>query len=185
MDQEVKEKSMGQTTVIWNVEGQFYQLDNGQYYDAGFFTYIQGIPDKFLSLVPQIAFVAEPFNASTNTNGNLTILSFPAGQFSVFKVPPLPPSFEKPESWLGLDNPIATYQRNSTSFAALTSSSGFTTLTFDLIDSRDFTLDGNIYSWNELMGKSVTQNGFSAPYPSTQTRDGTTTISSFVGTAFN
>jgi len=181
----MEEDRMSQATVIWNVEGQFYQLDNGLYYDAGFFSYIQGIPEKFLSLTPQIAFVAEPFDATLSTNGNLTILSFPVGQFYVFEVPPLPPSFEKPESWLGLDEPIAIYQRRSTSFAALTDSSGFSTLTFDLMKSRDFTLEGNTYSWKELVGKMVTQNGFSAPYPSSKPSDGTTTISSFVGTAFN
>jgi len=176
---------MSHATVIWNVEGQFYKLNSGQYYDAGFFSYIQGIPEKFLSLAPQIVFVAEPFDATLSTNGNLTILSFPVGKFYVFKAPPLPPSFEKPETWLGLDDPIATYQRRSTSFAALTASSGFSTLTFDLMQSRNFTLEGNTYSWKELAGETVTQNGFSAPYPNSKTSDEISTISSFVGTAFN
>jgi hypothetical protein len=167
--------------VVWYVSGRFYApLDSSAAFDAGFFLHL---PICDSDQTDQFTFLAQPFTAQEQWNGDLKIGIDPVGEFSVFYQQSPVANYDDPMSF-GAGEHIATFRRASivagVQVANLASTNVFSSL---LIWSKPFIHEGREYDFRALLPHGVTQWGTASTNPIPNPPIGYAAVIPFVGSA--
>ena len=164
--------------VAWYVTGRFYENEQRQLEDLGYFLHLSGVegplfredgsPGESTAL---FTFRSRPFVAQTLTNGNLTIGLDSVGEFSLYFNPEAGASFDDPGSF-SRGRRIATFRRVSAVMGETLASPlpgglalGTNVFTADLVESVPFELGGYWYNLRDLLPCGITQWGTASANP--------------------
>lgn len=167
----------------WYVAGQFYVDANGNAFDVGYFTHIQGIDQALFQNPDQgpspgtahftFSAIDDPFVGSSFYSGSLKMTSYPSGTWKMYlkKVPGA--NYDSPISF-STDSDgkspkdsddiqwIATFKRPANMTGVNSGATTNSILSFELIDSQVFTFgegkNQQEYDPKELFGSGVTQS---------------------------
>jgi hypothetical protein len=164
--------------VAWYVTGRFYEDQNGQVEDLGYFLYLGGVSDPLFGgavgeATARLTFRSAPFAAQAVTNGDVSIALDPVGDFSVYLNPEGGASFEEPDSF-SRGRRVALFRRASVVMGETLASPapgglaiGFNVFSADLVESVPFELPGagGRVDFRELLPHGVTQWGIASGNP--------------------
>ncbi len=153
--------------VIWYVVGRFYINSESEAFDAGYFSYIDGLKGPFFQGSDKnestafFTFYADKFTSTAIQNGNVSTSLTPPGNWSMYLNHHPDGSWGKPSSFKGSQQQkIATWSRANTSMSTTVGVTSLSLLTFNLKESWDFEWQGKIYNIREIIPHDVTQLGF-------------------------
>lgn len=180
--------------VAWYVTGRFYAAENnGPLLDAGYFLNLQGIDAGLFRGDPgegtaHLTFLADPFTATSITNGDITLGLDAVGDFSVYLNREPAATFDDPASF-GAGEEIARFRRACMVTGATVGVGEQDTPLFSLnvfsarlVSSRPFELGGRRYDLRRLMPNAITQWGTAATTAPAQL-PGYRSVIPFVGSA--
>jgi hypothetical protein len=163
--------------VAWYVTGRFYEDENQQLQDLGYFLHLSGVQGSlFLGSPPSestalLTFRSAPFAAQSITNGNLGIGLDAQGEFSLYLNPAGGASFDDPDSF-SRGKRIAVFRRLSIVMGETLSSPlpgglaiGMNVFSADLVESAPFELGGYWYNLRDLLPNGITQWGVASENP--------------------
>jgi hypothetical protein len=179
--------------VAWYVTGRFYAAEGGALLDAGYFLHLQGIEAQLFSGKPgegtaRFTFLADPFTSTPVQNGDLALGMDAAGEFAIYLNRQPAATFADPASF-GAGEEIARFRRVAVVTGATLGTGtanqplfGLNVFSAQLVDSREFELDGRRYDLRRLMPNGITQWGTSAATPTGPVANYPTVLP-FVGSA--
>lgn len=163
--------------VAWYVTGRFYEDEQSQLQDLGYFLYLGGVSGSLFSgpigeASALLTFRSAPFAARTVMNGNISLGLDAVGGFSVYLNLKGGASFEDPDSF-SRGRRIAIFRRTSvvmgTTLAAPAQGGlaiGTNVFTADLVESTPFELPGGErIDLRELLPHGITQWGMASANP--------------------
>ena len=176
--------------VFWYAVGCFYEWADGSLQDAGYFTYLGGLPGPLFRGAPGPAgawftFSAEPFRSiplpANDPADTFTASIDPPRRFTLYCNAEPAGDFAQPESFRrGLA--IATFERATPVAGAATAAFASNLFTARLVTSTPFAFAGQRFDLQTMLGFGVTQMG-AAGAPFTPSAAGARSARSFVGTA--
>ncbi|HET6762559.1 MAG TPA: hypothetical protein VFH27_02780 [Longimicrobiaceae bacterium] len=178
--------------VAWYVTGRFYEREDKQLRDAGYFLHVQGIDAHLFNGkrgegTAYLTFLAEPFTSEPVMNGGLAVGLDSVGEFAIYLNTDPAATFDDPESF-GAGREVARFRRVGLVMGAEigngTSPALFSTNVFSarLVGSREFELGGQRYDFRRLMPDGITQWG-TAQLTAAATLPHYASIVPFVGSA--
>ena len=180
--------------VAWYVTGRFYAAENnGPLLDAGYFLHLQGIDAGLFRGDPgegtaHLTFLADPFTATSISNGDITLGLDAVGDFAVYLNREPAATFDDPASF-GTGEEIARFRRagvvtGATVGVGQKDAPIFSLNVFSarLVSSRPFELGGRRYDLRRLMPNGITQWGTAATTAVAQL-PGYRSVIPFVGSA--
>jgi hypothetical protein len=182
--------------VAWYATGRFYVSGGGMLQDVGYFVRLGDIRGELFRVgaggrqheaTALFTFHAEPWQATSVDNGDLSLSLAPPGDFTLYYHHAAGADFADPGSFArGI--PIATFRRDG-QVTTTTVSSGRTKLfgmnvfTADLVASRPFEHAGAIYDLGAMLAGGVTQWGLAGEDPIPSPPPGISAVVPFVGSA--
>ena len=156
--------------VAWYVVGRFYTNANEEAFDAGYFSFINGLNGSFFkgsNVGEQSAFFtfyADKFTGTAIQNGNVAATLFPTGDWSMYLQNNPDGNWQQPDSFKGTKKQkIATWSRTTTAMSTTIGTASLSVLTFQLTKSWDFEWQGQTLNLKDILPESVTQIGFGSP----------------------
>jgi hypothetical protein len=195
LDPTVSSPRIGAARVAWYATGRFYVSSGGALQDVGYFLRLGEISAVF-GAVPggtqhaataMFTFHAEPWQATSVDNGDLSLSLAPPGDFTVYYHQAAGADFADPGSFArGI--PIATFRRDGQVVTTTVSSGrtklfGMNVFSADLVASRPFEHAGARYDLGVMLAGGVTQWGFAGEDPIAPPPPGISTVVPFVGSA--
>lgn len=162
--------------VVWYVTGRFYEDDEGRLQDVGYFLHLEGVQGPLFDgpigeASARLTFRSAPFQATTVTNGNLSLGLDAVGNFGVYLNDGGGASFGDPASF-SRGRCVATFRRTSVVVGETISSPvlgglAISTNVFsaDLIAGTPFELHGIRHDFREMLPHGLTQWGTASANP--------------------
>ncbi|HEY0512174.1 MAG TPA: hypothetical protein VGH73_09735 [Thermoanaerobaculia bacterium] len=162
--------------VAWYVTGRFYEDQQGRLQDVGYFLHLTGVQGALFDGSPgeasaRVTFRSAPFQATTVTNGNLSVGLDAVGDFSVYLNDAGGASFDDPASF-SRGRCVATFRRASVVMGETISSPlpgglAISTNVFsaDLVASAPFEIHGIRHDFHEMLPHGLTQWGTASANP--------------------
>jgi len=162
--------------VAWYVTGRFYENEQQQIQDLGYFLHLAGVEGDLFAGAPGestavFTFRSRPFTAQAVTNGNVALGLDTVGEFSLYYNREAGASFDDPDSF-SRGRQIATFRRVSVVMGETLASPvpggfaiGMNVFSADLVESVPFELGGYWYNLRDLLPHGITQWGTASETP--------------------
>lgn len=163
--------------VAWYVTGRFYEDENQELQDLGYFLHLSGVEgplfqgSEMSEATAILTFRSAPFAAQSITNGNMGIGLDAQGGFSLYLNPAGGASFDDPDSF-SRGKRIAVFRRMSVVMGETLASPlvgglaiGMNVFTADLVESAPFEIGGYWYNLRDLLPHGITQWGVASENP--------------------
>lgn len=179
--------------VAWYVTGRFYAAEDGTLRDAGYFLNVQGIEAELFGGDPgegtaRLTFLADPFTATSLSNGGLALGLDAVGEFAVYLRREGGATFSDPASF-GAGEEVARFRRVAVVTGATVGAGredrplfSLNVFSARLVSSREFELGGRRYDLRRLMPNGITQWGTTSATAAAEL-PGYTSVIPFVGSA--
>jgi len=177
--------------VAWYVAGQFYIDSNGQAFDCGYFTSINGIEGAFFEGdIPLNAAKAyftfsameQPFTGTKSYSGTIPMTQYTKGDWKLYLKNVPGADYQWPQTFSENATHIATFHRGIDALGDSVGWVGTSVLSFKLVWSVPFEFNQQTYDFKDLIPHGVTQFGSSdgQALPATPQYP---TVTAFVGSA--
>ncbi|MGH1539346.1 MAG: hypothetical protein ACRBHB_02895 [Arenicella sp.] len=151
--------------VAWYVTGRFYTDQKSRSFDVGYFPKIKGIEGNFFDCdTPDessawFTFYADKFTGTSIVNGDVSMGIYPPGEWHMYLADKPGGDFDDPSSFRQ-GTKIATFAREGVTGGMAIGAYSVSLLTFKLLESVDFSFQGQVYNLKDIFPLGVTQTGF-------------------------
>ncbi|EPX63767.1 hypothetical protein D187_006176 [Cystobacter fuscus DSM 2262] len=171
--------------VVWYAIGRFYEAQDGQQLDLGYFAHLGGLGPLFNGPPGEatafFTFRAEPFRVQTLQNGDLSVSLDATGVFTLYLNREPCGDFADPDTF-SRGEPIATFERFSTAVGTTVGPLASNLFSAALRSSRDFVFGGGTWNLARLVPEGITQLGTASTTALPPPR-GYKAVRAFVGSA--